>query len=63
MKHFLTTVLLLFAILIPARAQMARLYTSNSGLPSSQIHEIYQDSRGFVWISTENGLARFDGMG
>ena len=62
MKHFLPTVLLLFALLIPARGQMARLYTSNSGLPSSQIHEIYQDSRGFVWISTENGLARFDGM-
>ncbi|MBR3386715.1 MAG: hypothetical protein IKG84_00575, partial [Bacteroidales bacterium] len=41
---------------------MARLYTSNAGLPNSQIHEIFQDSRGFVWISTENGLARFDGM-
>ena len=41
---------------------MARLYTSNSGLPSSQVHEIFQDSRGFIWISSENGLARFDGM-
>lgn len=43
-------------------AQMARLYTSGSGLPNSQIYDIYQDSRGFIWISTENGLARFDGM-
>ena len=62
MKHPILTTLFFFALLIPARAQMARLYTSNSGLPSSQVHEIYQDSRGFIWISTENGLARFDGM-
>ena len=62
MKHRILTTLLFLALLIPARAQMARLYTSNSGLPSSQVHEIFQDSRGFVWISSENGLARFDGM-
>ena len=62
MKHSVLTTLLLFALLIPTRAQMARLYTSNAGLPNSQIHEIFQDSRGFIWISTENGLARFDGM-
>ena len=62
MKHRILTTFLLFAVLIPTRAQMARLYTSNSGLPSSQVHEIFQDSRGFIWISSENGLARFDGM-
>ena len=62
MKHSVLTTLLIFALLIPARAQMARLYTSNSGLPSSQVHRIYQDSRGFIWISSENGLSRFDGM-
>ena len=43
------------------QAQMARLYTTEYGLPNSQVNHIYQDSRGFVWISTENGLARFDG--
>ena len=40
---------------------MARLYTTEYSLPNSQVNDIYQDSRGFVWISTENGLARFDG--
>ena len=62
MKHALLSVLLVLAILIPARAQMARLYTSDSGLPNSQVNDIFQDGRGFVWICTENGLARFDGM-
>ena len=45
-----------------ATAQMARLYTADYGLPNSQVNHIYQDGRGFIWISTENGLARFDGF-
>ena len=40
---------------------MARLYTTEYSLPNSKVNHIYQDGRGFVWISTENGLARFDG--
>ena len=43
------------------KAQRARLYTTDNDLPNSQVNDIYQDSRGFIWISTENGLARFDG--
>ena len=44
-----------------ANAQMARLYTTEYGLPNSKVNNIYQDARGFVWVSTENGLGRFDG--
>ncbi len=60
-KHYiaLATMLLISSV---AQAQMARMYTSESGLPNSQINNIYQDSDGFIWISTENGLTRFDGM-
>ena len=64
LKHFwvsLTLLMLLCVSFLPGRAQMARLYTTESGLPNSQINHICQDSRGFIWISTENGLARFDG--
>ena len=46
---------------LPANAQLARFYTTENSLPNSKVNHIYQDSRGFVWISTENGLARFDG--
>ncbi len=60
-KIFTALVFLISASLI-SEAQMARLYTSGSGLPNSQIKNIYQDTDGFVWIATENGLARFDGM-
>lgn len=43
-------------------AQAPRIYTSESGLTNSQINDISQDRDGFIWISTEGGLLRFDGM-
>ena len=36
-------------------------YTVADGLPSNVVINIIQDSRGFVWMSTAQGLARFDG--
>ena len=59
--RFLITVIAL-SISLTSQAQMARLYTSESGLANSHTHDIFQDSKGFIWISTENGLSRFDGV-
>jgi ligand-binding sensor domain-containing protein len=39
-----------------------REYGVVDGLPQSQIYEIIQDSRGFLWIRTKNGLSRYDGV-
>ena len=62
MKHLkLFPILSLLTLSFVGNAQMARLYTSEYGLPNTQINDITQDSKGFIWISTENGLARFDG--
>jgi ligand-binding sensor domain-containing protein len=36
-------------------------YTSDDGLPQTQSTSVMQDSRGYLWIPTRNGLARFDG--
>ena len=36
-------------------------YTTREGLSHNHIHDICQDSNGFIWISTEYGLNRFDG--
>lgn len=33
-----------------------------SGLPSDYINGVYQDRYGFMWFSTDAGLARFDGQ-
>lgn len=35
-------------------------YTSLDGLPSNNIHRIYEDSHGRFWVGTRRGLALFD---
>ena len=35
--------------------------TSDNGLSNNTVRCIFQDSRGFVWIGTENGLSKYDG--
>ena len=33
------------------------------GLPNNQVEAIYKDSRGFLWVGTQNGLAKIDNNG
>jgi signal transduction histidine kinase/ligand-binding sensor domain-containing protein/DNA-binding response OmpR family regulator len=44
------------------QAQTGSFYTTDRGLSSSLVNDIYQDSFGFIWASTEYGLNRFDGV-
>ena len=39
-----------------------KLYTPHDGLPQSQIQCLFQDSRGYIWVGTYQGLARFNGV-
>lgn len=36
--------------------------TINDGLSLSSVYDIYQDSKGFMWFGTEDGLNKFDGQ-
>ncbi|MCA6361404.1 MAG: histidine kinase [Bacteroidetes bacterium] len=36
--------------------------TKRNGLPSNEIYNILQDSKGFIWICTGAGLCRYDGF-
>ena len=36
--------------------------TNNDGLSSNQVNCIYQDTKGFIWFGTDDGLNRFDGL-
>ncbi len=39
-----------------------RNWTSDNGLPSSAILDIYQSQSGFLWLLTYNGLVKYDGI-
>ena len=36
-------------------------YTAIDGMAHNNIHEIYTDSQGYVWLCTWSGVSRFDG--
>ena len=36
-------------------------YSINDGLSQSVVNCVFQDSRGFIWVGTQNGLNRFNG--
>lgn len=60
---------LLYILFLPGRAESAnasvyhnlRNYTVDDGLSSNHVYGIVQDSIGFIWFGTDNGLCRFDG--
>ncbi len=47
---------------VSLQAQTRNFYSTADGLSSSLINRLYQDDRGFIWVATEYGLNRFDGL-
>ena len=53
------------AALDPAKAitqYMQTSWTSESGLPQNSVHAMAQTTDGYLWLGTEEGLTRFDGV-
>ncbi|MDX1629492.1 MAG: triple tyrosine motif-containing protein, partial [Fulvivirga sp.] len=44
-----------------SQSYKARYITTRDGLASGFVGHIYQDHRGYVWISTVNGLSKYNG--
>lgn len=60
MKVLIFSIIILFQI-NPLKGQSIIHYTVDNGLPSSHVYSTFQDSKGLLWVCTDNGLARFDG--
>lgn len=64
-QHFLLTGIGILALCISAKGQKivpeAGFFSVRNGLSQAQVNCIFQDSRGFLWIGTQDGLNRYDG--
>ena len=61
--QFRLLLLILLCVCAPARAEELMAFhnlTTADGLTSNQVSAIYRDSRGFLWVGTEEGLDRYD---
>lgn len=64
-KYFIMICLLHFYLQQYSNAQNKNFVfthlTEENGLLSNQVNTLCQDSRGYMWIGTDNGLQRYDG--
>lgn len=60
MKNTLIILFICFATL--CHGQSYKIFTADQGLSSSLINKIHQDHNGMIWIATEDGLNRYDGV-
>ncbi|MBO5616460.1 MAG: hypothetical protein J5932_10170 [Prevotella sp.] len=51
-----------FAMACPASNFYFRTVTVRDGLADNYVRNIVRDHEGYIWISTINGLSRYDGM-
>jgi len=60
----ITFALLILSCLVSLNtlAQIGTFYSTDKELSSTLINAIYQDSRNYIWIATEDGLNKFDGV-
>lgn len=63
MKFFHLLIIIIFGSTL-CRAQTFAIhhYGIPEGLPSSEVYHIFQDSKGFLWFSTDNGVVKYDGF-
>lgn len=61
-KRLLSVLGLTFLFAVNSWAWTSRSYTVEDGLSNSRVWSLFQDSRMNVWVSTNNGLNRFDGL-
>lgn len=57
---FLLVTLVLNAAYSGIELRSKQMRTSD-GLPNNSVRYLYQDSKGFLWLATLNGLSRYDG--
>lgn len=63
LRHILTTFFVLCGLLsVQSENYVFRNMVSSDGLSGLLVNTIYKDFNGYIWLGTDNGIDRFDGM-
>jgi ligand-binding sensor domain-containing protein len=64
LKKAVTVILVfsLYATLCSAQDPYSITIDKSKGLPSNAVYYMLQDSKGFIWFATDEGLCRYDGF-
>jgi ligand-binding sensor domain-containing protein len=46
---------------LQAQHRAFKNFTEEDGLPSSTVYSVFEDSQGYIWIATDNGVSRYNG--
>ena len=60
-NHFFKIIGFFLCVSLHAQGVFFENINSQSGLPSENIYDIYKDSKGYIWCTSEIGLLRFNG--
>ncbi len=52
---------LIFGLNLLAQEPVYRQFTNEQGLPSSEVYDVLQDRRGYMWFATDQGIVSYDG--
>jgi len=53
--------ILVLSITVHAQHPFAWQLTEAEGLPSLEVYDLFQDSKGYMWIGTDKGLCKYNG--
>lgn len=59
-RKLLLLPVLLCSLLLRAQNPYCINYSINDGLPSANVYSVTQDEKGFIWLTTDAGIVRFD---
>jgi len=61
LKAFLTFILLIISTYGFSQDPYYHTIDKSLGLPSNNVYDVFQDSKGFMWFATNKGICRYDG--
>jgi hypothetical protein len=59
-RYYIILLCICFITTVNAQLLTYKAISTEDGLPSNEVHFVMQDSKGYVWIGTKDGLCRWD---